>query len=66
MNFSTSKNAFSLHKTKPGEVSPEPCYCFVIFDKTNNDWFMYLHESLLGLALMVILEYKEDKHLVGY
>lgn len=48
-----------LFRERAGVISPGPCW--VLF----ADSHMYTHESLFGLAVLVIREWRHDRHLIG-
>ena len=48
-----------LRREQAGVIAPVPVW--VLIDRP----YLYIHESLIGLALQVLLEWRHDQHLVG-
>jgi hypothetical protein len=51
---------FKLIHEKPGVISEEKVWVF-----TDNRGYMYIDESLIRLLLIIITEWKSDRHLIG-
>ncbi len=48
-----------LIKLKAGEISEKPIWSFF------HGSYLYTHENLFRLILLVITEYRSDRHLIG-
>lgn len=57
--MSISFFGFTLEKTKPGAISPEPIW--VVW----HDGYLYENETLIGCLLLTIKEFKSDRHMIG-
>lgn len=48
-----------LWRSRPGEISPEPCWCLL------QEEYLYIHDTLLGVLWLMLTEYRDDRHLWG-
>lgn len=60
INRETIRMRFKLYREKAGVISNNRIWVFI-----DNHGYLYLQESLLRLAIEVVTEWKQDRHLVG-
>lgn len=52
-------NIPKLYYSKPGEISPDGCWII------THSYYLYTHDTLLGVIWTFLTEYKNDWHIVG-